>query len=89
LVTEVDTGFQHFTHCYGHLILQGWVWNPVSHHSGTLCDRTRDLTLIYDYFYHVARKPIQATRDSNLIRALFQEKQASALSGGMRGASGV
>jgi hypothetical protein len=32
LVTEVDTGFQHFTHCYGHVILQGWVWNPVSHH---------------------------------------------------------
>jgi hypothetical protein len=29
-VTEMDTGFQHFTHGYGHTILQGWVWNLVS-----------------------------------------------------------
>jgi hypothetical protein len=46
LVTEVDTGFQHFTHCYGHVILQGWVWNPASHLKGTLCGRIRDLTSI-------------------------------------------
>jgi hypothetical protein len=41
LVTEVDTGFQHFAHSYGHIKLQGWVWNPISHHIGTLVDRIR------------------------------------------------
>jgi hypothetical protein len=49
LVTEVDTGFQHFTHSYGHFILQGYVWNPLSHpcisheigRLGTLFERIR------------------------------------------------
>jgi hypothetical protein len=42
LVTEVDTGFQHFTHSYGHISSRVWVWNPISHPvTGTLGDRIR------------------------------------------------
>jgi hypothetical protein len=44
LVTEMDTGFQHFTHGNGHNFSRvGSGTRPATRYSGTLFDRIRDL----------------------------------------------
>jgi hypothetical protein len=79
LVTEVDTGFEHFTHSDGHCISPGLGLESGQHHSGTLFDRTRD-------FYDSSETSclelyirIRATRDYKRIPGKFQHRHACGL----------